>query len=37
MTEIDSADDESDEKGLLEERVKALEVDLRQKKKKKKK
>ena len=31
MTEIDSADDESDEKGLLEERVKALEVDLRQK------
>ena len=31
MTEIDSADDESDEKELLEERVKALEVDLRQK------
>ncbi len=32
MTEIDSAEDENDEKSLLEERVKALEVDLRQKK-----
>jgi diguanylate cyclase (GGDEF)-like protein/PAS domain S-box-containing protein len=32
MTEIDSAEDENDEKSLLQERVKALEVDLRQKK-----
>jgi len=32
MTEIDSAEDENDEKSLLEKRVKALEVDLRQKK-----
>lgn len=32
MTEIDSAEDENDEKSLLEERVRALEVDLRQKK-----
>jgi len=32
MSEIDSAEDENDEKSLLEERVKALEVDLRQKK-----
>jgi diguanylate cyclase (GGDEF)-like protein/PAS domain S-box-containing protein len=32
MSEIDSAEDEDDEKSLLEERVKALEVDLRQKK-----
>ena len=32
MSEIDSAEDENDEKSLLEDRVKALEVDLRQKK-----
>jgi diguanylate cyclase (GGDEF)-like protein/PAS domain S-box-containing protein len=32
MSEIDSAEDENDKKSLLEERVKALEVDLRQKK-----
>ena len=32
MTEIDSAEDENDEKSLLEERVRALEIDLRQKK-----
>jgi diguanylate cyclase (GGDEF)-like protein/PAS domain S-box-containing protein len=32
MSEIDSAEDENDEKTLLEERLKAIEADLRQKK-----
>ena len=32
MSEIDSTEDESDEKALLEERLKAIEADLRQKK-----